>query len=232
VALGRTILLPVILAANILPLSAQDANRVNASAVALRITSREVVVDVSVTSNGTPIAELKKEDFVVFGDGKPQAIDYFEPHSPSPNQLNEVEVLPPHVYTNQPPITAGDAVTVWLLLDDLDTELSDQVQARQQIVRFLTQLQAGQRVAIYTLNSRLQLLQGFTSDRNLLHASLGSKQARPERSSTLHGRTGVLKDSDAVTMAGDAASAQAQERSIREYSTAQQGQQTASVLTA
>ena len=33
-------------------------------------------------------------------------------------------------------------------------------------------------------------------------------------------------------MAGDAASAQAQERSIREYSTAQQGQQTASVLTA
>ena len=52
-AFARTVLLPAIFALNIFPLCAQDM----------------------------PVAGLSKRDFVVFEDGKPQAIDFFEQHS-------------------------------------------------------------------------------------------------------------------------------------------------------
>jgi VWFA-related protein len=230
-AFVRTPLLPILLALIALPVLGQNTDRTPTSDTILKTTSRAVVVDVLVTDNGAPVIGLTQKDFSVSEDDKPQTIDFFEQHSTANSQPAALPPLPPHVYSNQPPVASDDAVSV-LLLDNLDTEQADQALTRQQVAGFVANLQPGTRVAIYTLNSRLQLLHGFTSDRNLLRAALDSKNAIPDKSVSLRSRTDVLEDKDSISMAGDPLAAQAEGRSIHEYWTMQKGEQATTVLTA
>ncbi len=81
--------------------------------------------------------------------------------------------LSPNTYTNRMP-GIGDApsnITV-LLLDALNTPLSDQAFANQRLVKFLEALQPHDRIAIYSLTRRLRMLHDFTSDASSLIAAL------------------------------------------------------------
>lgn len=139
----------------------------------VRTTTRLVQISVIATDKkGDPVADLTPADFVVRDNGHPVKIEIFQKET---NQLpgNPPPPLPLDTYTNQframgsvPP-----SITM-LLLDGLNTEITDQGFARQQVIKFLRQIQPQDRLAIFTLARDLRVLQGFTSDSSKLVASL------------------------------------------------------------
>src|ERR1700722_14836033 len=135
---------------------------------------RMVLVDVVVTNGkGEPITGLRKEDFEVLEDGKAQTVSTFEEHHGAPPTQITLPTLPPHVYTNYPVTKTADAVNV-LLLDGLNTPSRDQSYVHSQMLKCLKTIPPGTRVAIFTLASRLRMLQGVTTDSSELMAVLNS----------------------------------------------------------
>jgi VWFA-related protein len=197
----------------------------------LQTTARAVVVDVVVVDKGgTSVGGLQQRDFSVLEDGKKQTIDFFQEHTATNAPPVSLPQLPPTVYSNEPAVAPNEAVNV-LLLDSLNTEEADQAYAHKQIEGFIGSLQPGMRVAIYTLNTRLKLLQGFTSDDALLRAAIESKAAAPGTTTLSRSRQDDLFDKEAVSMAGDAQKGQAEERSLQAYTSTQQSQTASVTLT-
>ena len=128
---------------------------------------RVVLVDVVVTQGkGEPVTGLRKDDFQVSEDGRPQTISFFEEHTGGTVSPVTLPPMPPGVYTNYPMIKTTDSINV-LLLDSLNTQATDQVYVRPQMVKyFLAALSApsGARIAIFTLGSSLRMVRGFTPD--------------------------------------------------------------------
>jgi VWFA-related protein len=167
----------------------------------IRTNAQAVAVDV-VVINGSdePIPVLHQRDFQIFEDGKPQTIDLFEEHTASASAPSVAPLeLPPHVYTNQPAAPQSDAVNV-LLLDSLNTPEADQAYVHKQVMDFLRNMQPGTRIAIFTLNTKLRLLQGFTADSSLLCAALDSKDAAPGTTTSSRTRNDDLRDKEELSM--------------------------------
>ena len=164
----------IVATATSLQASAQSSQTFGQQEPTYRSTARTVVVDVVVSKGDQPILGLHKQDFQVFEDGKPQTIDFFEEHSSKTlpaGAIPSLPKMPPGVYTNVPPAPENDSVNV-LLLDALNTDKDDQVNVHNQIMQFLKTMQPGTRTAIFTLSSRLRMVQGFTSDSSALVAAL------------------------------------------------------------
>jgi VWFA-related protein len=135
-----------------------------------KTSTRAVIVDVVVDNGkGEPVQALRKDDFRIFEDGKPQNIDFFEEHQAKTlsGALQPLPKMPPNVYTNVPPAPEDDAVNV-LLLDSLNTPPQMTSYARNQILNYLNHVKPGTRIAIFVLNKNLNIVQGFTSDATLL----------------------------------------------------------------
>ena len=148
-----------------------------------------VLVDVVVTnSKGEPVPGLRKEDFEILEDGKSQTIASFEEHRGTQVIQAKLPALPPHVYTNFPRTPETDSVNV-LLLDALNTPLRDQSYVHGEMIKYLKAIPPGARVAIFTLASRLNMLQGVTTDSSELLAVLNSPKAGPQQSALLPSQT-------------------------------------------
>jgi VWFA-related protein len=134
--------------------------------------TRLVLVDVVATdNNGRPVHDLKAEDFTVLDNGKPQSIVSFEEQRPDANpRPSEPLNLPDHVYTNYVSRQEPGALTV-MLFDSLNADRQDQPIARQKMLSFLAKLPAGQKVALYSLGSRLKMVQSFTENSDQLIAA-------------------------------------------------------------
>jgi VWFA-related protein len=172
--------LPAVLLFAALPLGSQAPAPGNPSVPVIHANTRAVVVDVVVTKGqDEPVASLKKQDFQLLEDGKPQSIDFFEEHTVPAAALTAsippLPAMPPNVYTNVPAAPQADAVYV-LLLDTLNTPRPDQSYVRQQILDYLRTARPEARMAIFVLGSRLSLVQGFTDDPAILRAALGDKK--------------------------------------------------------
>jgi VWFA-related protein len=128
---------------------------------------RIVLVDVVVTSgNGRPVGGLRKEDFQVAEDGRPQTISFFEEHKGAAPTTISLPPMPANVFTNYPTVKSTDSVNV-LLLDSLNTQALDQAYVRAQMTKYLQAAVSGPtgaRLAIFTLASRLRMIRGFTAD--------------------------------------------------------------------
>ncbi len=148
--------------------------------------SNLVVIDVVVSdSKKAPVHGLKASDFTLLENGKPQTIRHFEEHNASTaTRLVAVPQLPAGLFTNQSPAPANGPVNV-LLLDYLNTPLTSQAIALQQLRDYLNKAPAGTRIAIFGLTYKLVLLQGFTSDISVLKAALNSTVGRPQFSDLL-----------------------------------------------
>lgn len=188
---GRAIVFPLLFLASTAVL-AQSAQPTENTPV-FKTSTREVIVDVVVdTGKGEPVPSLRKEDFRIFEDGKPQTIDFFEEHKAkilTPGMVQPLPKMPPNVYTNVPPAPEDDAVNV-LLLDSLNTPPQMISYARKQILGYLEHVKPGTRIAIFALNSKLDIVQGFTSDAALLR-DVAIKQTAPGISPTLVTKTEV-----------------------------------------
>jgi len=157
------------------PDSSQDE-----SVITLKQEVRNVVVDVIVTDkHGQPVQSLDKSSFQVFENGVPQDIAFFEQHTstdtpPTSPTQPPAPALPPDVHSNVA-IPPADGPLIVLLLDALNTPASEQAYVRAQILEYLKQVPAGTHMAIFTMGSELQLIQGFTSDPAVLKAALDGR---------------------------------------------------------
>src|SRR5271157_4016454 len=134
------------------------------------------LVEVSVVardSKGQAIKGLTKGDFKLYDNGKEVPIEVF---SGLPTTPTAVEPLPPNVFSNRVQ-GALPSVTV-VLLDGLNTSFHDQSWARTEVLRFLEELRPEDRVAIFALGDRLNVLQNFTSNPQLLLAALRNAKIR------------------------------------------------------
>jgi VWFA-related protein len=139
----------------------------------IRSSTRLVQVNVVVQNEkGVPITGLKKEDFTVLDNGKPQEIAFFSAAVPSHTVPRP---LAPMVFTNRSDLKGQDpGATVVILFDSLNTSFEDQAYARHHILRFLQSVKPQDRVAIFALTTHLLALHDFTED----VASLQSSVAR------------------------------------------------------
>jgi VWFA-related protein len=134
----------------------------------IRSTVRLVEVSVvALTKDRKPVSDLKAEDFSITEQGRAKRIAFFSvDHKRAESQIP----LAPNVFSNRPEFRAAQApssVTV-ILLDLLNTSWTDQVYARQRVLKFLNQIQPSDRVGLYTLGRGLRVLHDFTTDTNAL----------------------------------------------------------------
>jgi VWFA-related protein len=137
----------------------------------LKANARIVVLDVVVTDkNQKPIHNLKPSDFTVLEANAPQTIKNFEEHSTLSRadmaKLPPMPKLPPGLFTNYSPTPPG-ALNV-LLLDALNTPIKNQMFVRDQLLQYVKNAPRGVPIAIFGLNEQLVMLQGFTTDPDVL----------------------------------------------------------------
>jgi VWFA-related protein len=139
-----------------------------------RVSTRLVQVNVVVhDQRGTPVTDLKKEDFTLLERGKPQSISFFAMES-ADKLSRPAASLPPHIFSNVFAERAGvpTSITV-VLLDLLNTSWVDQQYARRGLMTFLRQVQPQDRIGIYALGAHsLTLLHDYTTDASALVARL------------------------------------------------------------
>ncbi len=139
-----------------------------------------VIVDVVVTdAAGKPVHGLTQQDFAVTENNVPQRVVSFDVHD-----FDSVsETLPPNLqlpvntFVDLPKVPERGPLYV-LLLDLVNTETQDQMWSRQELLKFIDAKPAGTRFEVWVLSDELRLVQGFTSDRNLLAAALDSKHPK------------------------------------------------------
>ncbi len=142
----------------------------------VKATVQRVLLDVVVTNDkGEPVSGLHQKDFEVFEDGKPQRIATFEEHYGAPLTEIKMPPLPPHIYTNFPLTKTADSVNV-ILLDLLNTQMPDQAYVHSQVIKYLKTIPPVTRVAVFTLSSRLRMLQAVTTDSSEVLAAINSAE--------------------------------------------------------
>ena len=151
----------------------------------LKARTQLVIVDVVVTDHHQhPIHNLKAADFTLLENKDPQQIKNFEEHTAlsAAAKLQPLPTMPPGIFTNWSPTPVNSSVNI-LLLDTLNTPTQDQSFVRDQLKQYLKSSQPGVRIAIFGLTTHLNLLQGFTSDPELLKTAIN--QEKPQASSLL-----------------------------------------------
>lgn len=160
--------------------AAPGAASAQQAAQTLRVTTRLVLVDVvALDHKGLPLTDLTADDFTLSEEGSQQKLRVFSFQQPGGNEggasasKTEAVKLPPNMFTNVPTYKADRTLSV-ILLDGLNVDLANQKYVRQEMIKYLAKLPAGQPVAVYALALKLRLLQDFTTDPSLLKQAVQS----------------------------------------------------------
>src|ERR1051326_1209013 len=155
-----------------------------------KVESKLVIVNVTVKDrSGNPITTLKKEDFEVLEDGKVQSIGPFEmeklandllppsaPVTAAPKQLEvRTAPLPPQPGQSSPGLQTHhpDRRLLALFFDMTSMPQFDQLRAQENAIKFVkTQMTSSDLVEIMTYGTKLNVVQEFTGDRELLLSQL------------------------------------------------------------
>jgi VWFA-related protein len=132
--------------------------------------------------SGNAVAGLRKEDFKLFDNGKPQIISDFNIESTIDKTHVPPLVTPPTAtnasVTENEPATSLPERFVALYFDDVHLTFEDTVRTRDAAKKYLQQdLRPSDRAAIFTSSGRL--LQDFTANRDLLIQTLDHLQPHP-----------------------------------------------------
>ncbi len=160
----------------------------------LRVTTHLVIVDTIVTDrSGKAVRDLKAEDFKLYENGQPQEIRVFsfQQTLPETSAKTAKRILPENVYTNIPETNAHSGPPTILLIDALNTPTADRVYLHQQLVKYLQSNGPEQNFAIYLLGNRLQMLQDFTTDPELLKAAIKKFSLEPSAVKNEHPEDGI-----------------------------------------
>lgn len=157
----------------------------DSGAVTLKVQTRLTVEDVTVTDGkGNAVRGLTQADFTVKEDGKPQAINNFQEYGTEQSQAAPPQ-SPANVEANRQ--AANPSAVNILLLDSVATGLGGGLAyspqnvpyAKQQAIKYLKTMPERTQVAILQLSNGLRVVQGFTSDRNVLLAAIDSVKPGP-----------------------------------------------------
>jgi VWFA-related protein len=152
-----------------------------------RTNANLVLVDVVVRDKGKPVQGLKDTGFHVLEDGQEQKVTVFEEHRATDAiEASKHEDLPPHTFSSAPQYALTSAANV-LLLDALNTPVTDQKWARQRMIKYLRTIPPGTRIAVFTLASRMRMVQGFTTDAGTIEKALSGKTAEAQKSTAMEG---------------------------------------------
>jgi VWFA-related protein len=155
--------------------------------ITLRARARLVLLDVVVTNGkGKSVVGLTGADFTLLEDGVPQVLSSFQEHHPiTVEQAAKTAVkLPPNHFTNYDPVPNESAATV-ILMDALDTPAAAQMYLREQLIAYMKTVPAGRKIAIFQLGMQMRMVQGFTSDPDLLLRAVESSKRDGIQSSLL-----------------------------------------------
>jgi VWFA-related protein len=146
----------------------------------LTVNVREVVLDVvAIDSKGHSVKGLKESDFKLQEDGVPQTIKGVSEHSAMSSangtKFASVGKRPPNSFSDFVLEGNTNSVTV-ILIDALDSPLEAQMYLRQQLIAFMKIVPPGNTFAIFQMDTRMHLVQGFTSDPQVLLKALESKR--------------------------------------------------------
>src|SRR4051812_49140211 len=127
-----------------------------------------VLVPVVVSDKkGSHVHGLKKEDFAVLEDDHPKTLSVFEAVHTEPHVMQLASSQDVFSNTIKPAATQS-RVTI-IVLDTLNTTFFDQVTARREILKFLSNLEPGEPVALLNLSkSGLHVIHDFSSDPQIL----------------------------------------------------------------
>jgi VWFA-related protein len=176
--------------------------------VTFKAQSNLVVVNVSVRDRaGKPITNLKKEDFSVLEDDKPQSLAVFElqhldgealpPLQEGPRTFAERNPAKPAANINEPASGAKrfqDKRLIALLFDLSSMQPPEQIRAQDAAIKFLnSQMTSSDMVSIMTFGASFKEVQEFTNDRDLLISTI--KKFRTGEGSDL-ATDGTVPDED------------------------------------
>ncbi|OYW10793.1 MAG: hypothetical protein B7X34_04200, partial [Acidobacteriia bacterium 12-62-4] len=142
-----------------------------------KFSSSSNLVIVNITAQGRE--DLKKSDFRIFEDGKPQEIAVFEFQKLDSTPLPQVPIPPlaPLPRESAPPAKPPfkDRRLLVLFFDFSSLPIADQIRSQEAAAKFLsTQMTAADAVAIYTFGTKLKKVMDFTDDRAALLAAVQS----------------------------------------------------------
>ena len=152
----------------------------------IRTTTRLVQVSVVVTDKkGQPVTGLKKEDFtIVDGKAAQQVAVFSGPETLAAAQ--PIRTLPPNIFTNRrDKLGEKPGSNTIIFLDALNTGVRDQMYARDQVLKFLRNMQPEDHFAIYALTgpTQVQIVHEFTRDDTALIKAMNEYSPRqPDQS--------------------------------------------------
>ena len=122
--------------------------------------------------SGNHITGLKKEDFTVLENGAEQKIATFEEITSDPHRLSRPKN--PNEFSNSMAGETSSRRITLLMLDLINTRFVDQVYARKDLLKYLTQsVDQREPTALYTLTrSGIHVVHDFTTDPRVLVAAL------------------------------------------------------------
>jgi VWFA-related protein len=122
-------------------------------------------------SNGKVVKDLKKEDFQLADERKPQILSSFSIETPL-SQLPATKVEPADTSSEQAQVKAPEFPErfVTLFFDDLHLTTQDAMVARQAAAKLFATMAAGDRLAIFSTSGQVE--QDFTADRGKLEETL------------------------------------------------------------
>jgi VWFA-related protein len=143
------------------------------AAPTFRAGTKLVQVDVVVRDKKGPVAGLTKGDFTVLDDGKPQEIAVFSVKSFSAKPAQRAErtamPLPPGAVSNRLELGGTPATETIILVDQKNTQRTDQAYAIQRIAKFIEKRHKGDQIGIYSFGKDgMQAVQELTDDEALL----------------------------------------------------------------
>jgi len=140
--------------------------------VPLRSETHAVLISVAVRdSSGNAVEDLRKEDFTVTDNGKPRDFQMFPGDSASAAPQPAIRFAPNFFSNHYGPIAPQQRVTA-ILIDAANTPLEDQMAARTQAIKAVENMTLNESVAIYSMTTKLDILQGYTTNRELLLKAL------------------------------------------------------------
>jgi VWFA-related protein len=147
----------------------------------ISVAAREVLLDVVATdSKGHPVEGLKASDFTVLEDGVPQSINSLSEHIAVATTTNAPPPprLPPNAFSNFAAEANADSATI-ILIDALDSPVKAQMYLRQQIMAYFKTARPVTTFAIFQIDTTVHMVQGFTSDPQVLLQAVESKRDMP-----------------------------------------------------
>jgi VWFA-related protein len=160
-----------------------------------RTNTNLVIINVAIKDkSGKAVEGLKKDQFTLLEDGKPQQISVFELEHLNGETLPPLEVPAPTLKTRgpaenkpTPPVEAPpvnstlksdqlkDRRLIAMFFDLSSMQPAEQIRARDAAMKFInTQMTASDTVSIMTLTNELRVVQEFTNDRETIVTAIQS----------------------------------------------------------